>query len=71
MGQLLTLEFPLEATDVTLGSGGALRVELGNGVCLTTHVPDWVRRVEAAKLILAMEVEGSPSDAVTRSAPIE
>jgi hypothetical protein len=68
---LLTLEFPLDASGVDLDNNGALRVDLGNGVRLATNVPDWVRRVEAAKLILAMEVEGSPTDAATRSAPIE
>jgi hypothetical protein len=69
MSQLI-LEFPLDPARVILLEGGALRVELGNGVALTTSVPEWVRWINTAKLTLTMEVEGSPTDVTARPAPI-
>jgi hypothetical protein len=61
MSQLI-LEFPLES-DAVSTSGEEIRVELGNGVRLTSTVPTWIGIINSAKLSLVMEVTGSPPDA--------
>jgi hypothetical protein len=62
----LTIEFPLSNSSVTL-KGDELRVDLGNSVWLTTLAPRWLKSVQAAKLQLVMEIEGSPHDEPSRS----
>ena len=62
MSQVI-LEFPLERDDVKLFTD-TIAVELGNGVRLTTGIPQWVKGINAAKLQIVLDIEGSP-DAVT------
>src|SRR6185369_3426519 len=62
MSQVI-LEFPLDRDDVKLFTD-TIAVELGNGVRLTTGIPQWVKGINAAKLQIVLDIEGSP-DAVT------
>jgi hypothetical protein len=63
------LEFPLAREDVTLFTD-TIAVELGNGVRLTTGIPQWVKGINSAKLQIVLEIDGSPPDALTESTPI-
>lgn len=63
------LEFDLERESVTLGTD-RVTVELGNGVRLTTGIPNWVKAVNAAKLQIVLDIEGSPPDAKSGEPPV-
>jgi len=62
MSGSVIMEFPLGPDTVTL-VGGQLRVDLGNGVRLTTTAPPWMKTILWAKMQLVIDTEESPPDA--------
>jgi hypothetical protein len=66
----LILEFPLPLGAVAF-TEDSIVVDLGNGVRLRSSIPEWVKAVRGAKLILEMDIEGSPPNANPGETPIE
>lgn len=66
----LQIEFDLPDNTVVMSDTGTLYISLANGVTMKTKAPKWVQSVKSAKLVLEMEVLGSPSDDNTRSTPV-
>jgi len=64
------MEFPLEPDAVTLVDG-QLRVELGNGVRLTTSAPNWIKTIIWAKMQLVIDVEENPPNAKPDATSVE
>ena len=58
MSQLI-LEFPLDRSDVVLHTD-TIQVELGNGVRLTTGIPEWVKGINTATLQIVLDIDGEP-----------
>ena len=69
MGTLI-IEFELPSDPVIMTESGNLYVDLYKGVVLKTKAPSWVQSIKSAKLILEMEVLGSPSDANVSPSPV-
>lgn len=59
MATSVTIEF--DVNDPVLLDSRKLHFDLGHGVTLSTQLPQWVERINGAKLHLILDVEGSPS----------
>ena len=67
----LIIEFDLPPDPIIMTETGNLYLELSNGVVLKTTAPVWVQSIKSVKLMLEMEVLGSPSDANVSKPPVE